>query len=86
MRKTAFLSLILVGLMAHVHTAFAQDFYLRYDPACMDRLEYRFMDNALDLQYYAYRVNKSATEKITFETGVESPRIQKKRTCQTYRL
>jgi LysM repeat protein len=64
--------------MAHVHTAFAQDFYLRYDPACMDRLEYRFMDNALDLQYYAYRVNKSATEKITFETGVESPRIQKK--------
>ena len=76
MRKTAFLS-TLAALLVGAHLATAQDIYIRYDANCMDKLEYRFVEQPNGVSYNSYRLNKNANEKLYFETGIESPQIRK---------
>jgi LysM repeat protein len=56
----------------------AQDLYIRYEPQLLDRLDYTFADQTDGKKYTAYRFNKSETEKLSFETGVENATISKK--------
>ncbi len=76
MRKTALFSSLVVALTTF-HVATAQDIYIRFDGACVEKLEYRFVEQENGIAYSAYKVNKSAAENLYFETGVEVPQIRK---------
>jgi LysM repeat protein len=56
--------------------ASAQDIYIRFDAGCVEKLEYRFVEQN-GVAYTAYKVNKNADENLYFETGVEVPQIRK---------
>ena len=75
MRKTALFSSLVVALTTF-HVATAQDIYIRFDGACVEKLEYRFVEQENGIAYSAYKVNKSAAENLYFETGVEVPQIR----------
>jgi LysM repeat protein len=74
MRK---LPLLLVTLFISV-CAFSQHIFIRYDESCMDKYEYRFVENSNSIAYNAYRTHNAAGDQIFFETGLESPTIRKK--------
>ncbi len=76
MRKTALFSSLVVALTT-LHVATAQDIYIRFDGACVEKLEYRFVEQENGIAYSAYKVNKSTAENLYFETGVEVPQIRK---------
>jgi LysM repeat protein len=76
MRKTALFSSLIVAL-ATFHAASAQDIYVRFDDACVEKLEYRFVEQSNGIAYSAYKLNKNANENVYFETGVEVPQIRK---------
>lgn len=74
MRKST-LTVLLVVLTLSVY---AQNIYLQYDSKCMDKMEYKFVQpQASNVSYSVYRFNKNNTEKLYFETGVESVVIHK---------
>jgi LysM repeat protein len=76
MRKTALFSSLVVAL-ATLQFATAQDLYIRFDAGCVEKLEYRFVEQENGIAYSAYKVNKNATENLYFETGVEVPQVRK---------
>lgn len=76
MRKTALFSSLVVALTTF-QFATAQDLYIRFDAGCVEKLEYRFVENENGIAYSAYKVNKSAAENLYFETGVEVPQVRK---------
>ncbi len=77
MRKTALFSSLVVALTTLHVAATAQDIYIRFDGACVEKLEYRFVEQENGIAYSAYKVNKSTAENLYFETGVEVPQIRK---------
>ena len=74
MRKYA---LITASLLLAVQ-AFAQNIYIRYDVSCMDKYEYRFVENANSVAYNSYRMPNAMGDYLFFETGLETPVIRKK--------
>ena len=65
-------------ILLFVPTLRGQDLYLKYDPAYLDKLEYRFTENSSDVVYSTYRLNKNTSEKIFFETGLEGNTVKNK--------
>jgi len=51
---------------------FSKNIYLRYDAACMDRLEYRLNGNMAGNGLISYSLKASDSERIVLEIGVES--------------
>jgi LysM repeat protein len=76
MRRAALFSSLVVVLTTF-QTAFAQDIYIRFDADCVEKLEYRFVEQSNGIAYNAYKLNKNAEENLYFETGVEVPQIRK---------
>ena len=74
MRKILFLSITLLATVSLL----AQDTYIKYDPSYFDKMEYHITDKGNNISYLAYRLNKSATEKIFFETGIENTEVKSK--------
>jgi LysM repeat protein len=68
---------VLLALLVACISIHAQDLYIRYDAACMDKMEYQFIEQTGGVSYTAYRLNKNTAEKLFFETGIESPVISK---------
>lgn len=74
MRKSTLIALFSVLTLS----VYAQNLYIQYDSKCMDKLEYKFVQSeASNVSYSVYRLNKSNTEKLFLETGVESVVIHK---------
>jgi LysM repeat protein len=67
MRNIFLLSICVLAVLP----IFGQDIYIKYDPAYFDKMEYHITDKNNTVNYFTYRLNKSATEKIFFETGIE---------------
>jgi LysM repeat protein len=76
MRRAALFSSLVVA-MTTFQTAFAQDIYIRFDAECVEKLEYRFVEQSNGIAYNSYKLNKSADENVYFETGVEVPQVRK---------
>ncbi len=76
MRRTR-LFLTYVAALVTVQLVSAQDIYVRYDEGCVEKLEYRFVEQNSGVAYTAYKLNKNAVENVYFETGVESPDVRK---------
>ena len=74
MRKLCLLFAILFTTLC----AFAQPIFIRYDENCMDKYEYRFVENSNSIAYSAYRTHNAAGDQIFFETGLEDPVIRNK--------
>ena len=51
---------------------FSKTIYVRYDAACMDRLEYRLNGNMAGNGLIAYSLKASDSERVVMEIGVES--------------
>jgi LysM repeat protein len=71
---------LLVTLLLAAFAAYSQDIYLQYDPACMDKLEYRFVEStngASNIPFTTYRVNYGSQEKVFLEAGLESVIVKK---------
>jgi LysM repeat protein len=69
MRK---ITLLAISFFCLLRTATAQ-YFIQYDPSCMDKLEYRLDDNADGKIFITFRLNKSATEKYFFQIGLDNP-------------
>ncbi len=69
MRK---ITLLAISFFCLLRTATAQ-YFIQYDPSCMDKLEYRMDDNADGKSFITFRLNKSATEKYFFQIGLDNP-------------
>jgi LysM repeat protein len=69
MRK---ITLLAISFFCLLRTATAQ-YFIQYDPSCMDKLEYRIDDNADGKNFITFRLNKSATEKYFFQIGLDNP-------------
>ena len=70
----------LIALFLTAYIAKSQDIYLQYDAACMDKMEYHFLqpnNGASNLAYTTYRMNNSAQEKIYLEAGLETVMVKK---------
>jgi LysM repeat protein len=76
MRRAALFSSLVVA-MTTFQLASAQDIYIRFDADCVEKLEYRFVEQANGIAYTSYKLNKSTDENVYFETGVEVPQIRK---------
>lgn len=57
-------------------SAYAANLYILYDPACMDRLEYTYLNNENGAPYVVYHVNTYPGEKIILDVGAESDVVQ----------
>jgi LysM repeat protein len=68
MRK---ITLLAISFFCLLHAATAQ-YFIQYDPSCMDKLEYRMDDGADGKTFIAFRLNKSATEKYFFQIGLDN--------------
>lgn len=78
MRKTAFLSTIVVLMTLSFRDVSAQTYtYLLYDVGSMDRLDHQFLGTSSAALYTSYRINKNAGEQIFLDMGIESPIIYK---------
>ena len=67
--KSSFFTLLaLFGTLS----LFSKNIYLRYDAACMDRLEYRLNGNMTGNGLISYSLRASDSERIVMEIGVES--------------
>ncbi len=51
---------------------FSKNIYIKYDPTCLDRYEYRLNGNTLGNGYIAYYLEGANGQKIMLEVGVES--------------
>lgn len=67
----------LVVALTTFHVATAQDIYIRFDAGCVEKLEYRFVEQENGIAYSAYKVSKNTAENLYFETGVEVPQVRK---------
>ena len=76
MRKAVLFS-SLVSALTTFQIATAQDIYIRFDADCVEKLEYRFVEQDNGIAYSAYKVNKNTAENLYFETGVEVPQVRK---------
>lgn len=78
MRKTAFLSTLVVFLTLSLYSLSAQSYtYILYDANSMDRLDHQFLGTNSAALYTSYRLNKNAGEQIFLDIGIESPVIYK---------
>ncbi len=78
MRKTAFLSTLVVFLTLGLSNLSAQSYtYILYDANSMDRLEHQFLGTNSASLYTSYRLVKNASEQIFLDIGIESPVIFK---------
>ena len=71
-------NLVLCFLLALSGTISSKNIYLKYDPACMDRYEYRFNNNIEGNGLISYYLKGDAGERIMMEIGVESIKQVKK--------
>ncbi len=71
-------NLVLFLLLTFWGTLSSKDIYLKYDPACMDRYEYRFNNNTKGNGLISYYLNGENAERIMLEIGVESIKRIKK--------
>lgn len=53
-------------------TLFSKNIYIKFDPACMDRLEYRLNGNMTGNGLISYSLKASDSERIVMEIGVET--------------
>ncbi len=67
--KSSFI--ILVAIFGSL-SLFSKNIYLRYDAACMDRLEYRLNGNMAGNGLISYSLKANDSERIVMEIGVES--------------
>ena len=65
-------SLIILLAVFGTISLFSRTIYVRYDAACMDRLEYRLNGNMAGNGLIAYSLKTSDSERIVMEIGVES--------------
>jgi len=65
-------SLITLLALFGTISLFSKTIYVRYDAACMDRLEYRHNGNMAGNGLIAYSLKASDSERIVMEIGVES--------------
>jgi LysM repeat protein len=78
MRKTAFLSTLVVLLTLSLSNLSAQSYtYILYDANSMDRLDHQFLGTNSAALYTSYRLNKNTGEQIFLDIGIESPVIYK---------
>ncbi len=70
MRATKFFS-FLAGICLFF-TANANTVYLEYDPACMDRYEYRHKGIDFGSSHIVYHLRQNNNEKVVLEIGIES--------------
>ncbi len=78
MRKTAFLSTLVVLLTLSLSSLSAQSYtYILYDANSMDRLDHQFLGTNSAALYTSYRLNKNTGEQIFLDIGIESPVIFK---------
>ncbi len=70
MKTSHFLSLLLS--LCFVQVSLANTIYLEYDPACMDRYEYRYQGVKSGFSHSVYHLRLNDREKIILEVGVES--------------
>ncbi len=76
MRKTAFLSTLVVFLTLGLSNLSAQSYtYILYDANSMDRLDHQFLGTNSAALYTSYRLNKNTGEQIFLDIGIESPVI-----------
>ena len=52
--------------------AFSKNIYIKYDPECLDRYEYRLNGNPIGSGYTSYYLEGASGQKIMLEVGVES--------------
>ena len=64
--------LLTLSLLVLSLPLFSKIIYLKYDPACMDRYEYRLNNNMKGGGIIAYSVYGAGAEKLMLEIGVES--------------
>ncbi|MCB0569398.1 MAG: LysM peptidoglycan-binding domain-containing protein [Phaeodactylibacter sp.] len=57
-------------------SAYSANLYILYDPACMDRLEYTYLNNENGAPYISYHVTSIPGEKIILDVGTESDVVQ----------
>ena len=65
-------SLITLFAIFGTISLFSKTIYLRYDAACMDRLEYRLNGNMAGNGLISYSLKASDSERVVMEIGVES--------------
>jgi|GEM_PF-2656417 len=53
-------------------TLFSKNIYIKFDPACMDRLEYRLNGNMAGNGLISYSLRANNSERVVMEIGVES--------------
>ena len=64
---------LIFGLAFFLSAAlFSKNIYIKFDPACMDRLEYRLNGNLAGNGLISYSLKANDAERIVMEIGVES--------------
>ena len=84
MMKTSHLFLTLLCAF-FLQSLSANTIYLEYDPACMDRYEYRYKGVKTSLGHIVYHVRLNDREKVVLEVGVESKMDYEKRPANVKR-
>ncbi len=73
--QNRFLTTLLSFLLFANHL-FADDIYVKYDPAKSDRYEYRLTDKSGENSFVAYRFGSADNGQIVFEVGMEENTYQ----------
>lgn len=68
LNRLFFVSILLAFLVSN---GYAADYYLLYDPSCMDRLEYSYEETPNNNVFTAYHLPISATEQIILQAASE---------------
>ncbi len=68
----AFKLLSLLFALLITQSAFSNTIYLEYDPACMDRYEYRYANSANGFSHIVYHIRLNDQQKVVLEVGIEN--------------
>lgn len=81
--RISFLTICLF-LTAFIHNALSANYYVLYNPSCMDRLLYSSTTKDTTTEYLVYRLNANVNEKFYLEIGKESQQLQEVLPAQIY--
>lgn len=68
----------------YIHQALGANYYVLYNPSCMDRLLYAAATKDTTTEYLVYRLNANVNEKFYLEIGRESQQLQEFLPTQIY--
>ncbi len=71
-------------LTTFIHSALSANYYVLYNPSCMDRLLYSATTKDTTTEYLVYRLNANVNEKFYLEIGKESQQLQEVLPAQIY--